>query len=294
MKYLVFIFTLIISLFVSNPASAVQADYPWDLARVVEVFDGDTISVRLIKDGSKQTVRLLGIEAFEVKNRSNLATACGALVAKRELQKILKRGDWVQLRSANSSAVSKGRMHRTVIKADSQGNYSINVQHEMLSRGMVLWKSNKSEWTHNRSNHQMLTQAIDARRGIWSGKLCKRSAQPNTSLALAVNYDAPGDDHQNVNGEYVIIENGGNKLVNLAGWTLRDTSHRSFRFPEKSFIEPGQKIMVRAGKGVNSKQEYFLGSPTPMFDNYQPYKFIGDGAFLLDEFGNIRHWFIYP
>jgi micrococcal nuclease len=294
MKFYVVSLSLLMSLLVVSPASAVQQDYPWDLARVIEVFDGDTISVRLLQDSSKQTVRLLGIEAFEVKNRSNGATACGALAAKKELKKILKKGDWVQLRSANSSATSKGRMHRTVIKADAQGNYTINVQHEMLRRGMALWKSNKSEWTNNRSNYEMMTQAVGAGRGIWSGKLCKKSAQPNTALALAVNYDAPGNDHQNVNGEYVIIENGGGKAVNLTGWTLRDTSHRSFRFPEKSIINPGQRIIVRAGKGANSKSEYFFGSPTPMFDNYHAYRFIGDGAFLLDEFGNMRHWFIYP
>lgn len=277
-----------------NTANATQLDHAWDLARVVAVLDGDTIRVRLLKDGSRQTVRFIGIEAFEVKNRNNGATACGAIQAKKELQKILKKGDWVQLRSTYSSSASKGRMHRTVIKADKQGNYTINVQHQMLARGMALWKSNKQEWTNNRSNYEMMDQAVAANRGIWSGKLCKRSSQPNTALALAVNYDAPGDDHQNVNGEYVIIENGGNKPVNLQGWTLRDTSHRSFRFPENSIINPGQRIMVRAGKGTHSQNEYFLGSPTAMFDNYNAYRFIGDGAFLLDEYGNMRHWFIYP
>lgn len=295
MKIGVLVVSLILSVFITSPSNAVPADQPWDLARVIKVFDGDTISVRLLKDGSRRTIRLIGIEAFEIKNHSNKATACGAVQAKKELEKILKKGDWIQLRSIQSGATGKnGRMHRTVIKADRKGNYTINVQHEMLSRGMVLWKPHKVEITHNRSNYEMMQQAVSAKRGIWSGKLCKKSSQPSTALALAVNYDAPGNDHQNVNGEYVIIENGGNKTVNLQGWTLRDTSHRSFRFPGNSMIEPGQRIMVRAGKGTNSRFEYFLGSPTPMFDNYHAYKFIGDGAFLLDEFGNMRHWFIYP
>jgi hypothetical protein len=81
--------------------------------------------------------------------------------------------------------------------------------------------------------------------------------------------------------------------VNLEGWTLRDTSQRSFQFPSNSIIDPGQKIMVRAGFGENSKSEYFMNSPTPMFENIDKFNGVGDAAYLLDEFGNLRFWSIY-
>jgi hypothetical protein len=139
----------------------------------------------------------------------------------------------------------------------------------------------------------MMQDAIDKRLNIWSGTLCKKSKTQNILLGLAINHDAPGNDDFNVNGEYVIIENGSNKSVNLEGWTLRDTSQRSFKFPSNSIIDVGQKIMVRAGVGENSKSEYFMNSPTPMFENIDKYNGVGDGAYLLDEFGNLRFWSIY-
>ena len=123
--------------------------------------------------------------------------------------------------------------------------------------------------------------------------LCKRSKTNNANLGLAINYDAPGDDNFNVNGEYVLIENGGSNTINLENWTLRDTSQRSFKFPTNSFIESGQRIMVKAGKGENTKFEYFMNSPTPMFENIDKFNGVGDGAYLLDEYGNMRFWQIY-
>jgi hypothetical protein len=39
-KFYVTLLSLLMSLFVISPASEVQQNQPWDLARVVEVFDG--------------------------------------------------------------------------------------------------------------------------------------------------------------------------------------------------------------------------------------------------------------
>jgi hypothetical protein len=138
-----------------------------------------------------------------------------------------------------------------------------------------------------------MQEAIDNRRNIWSGRLCKKSKTQNILLGLAINHDASGDDNFNVNGEYVLIENGSSSLVNLEGWTLRDTSQRSFKFPKNSLIQPGQRITVKAGFGDNTAAEFFMNSPTPMFENIDKFNGVGDGAYLLDEFGNLRFWTIY-
>ena len=143
------------------------------------------------------------------------------------------------------------------------------------------------------SSDLAMQEAIDKRLNIWSGTLCKKSKSQNILLGLAINSDAPGNDDFNVNGEYVLIENGSSISVNLAGWTLRDTSQRSFKFPANSIIEPGQRISVKAGFGENTNQEYFINSPTPMFENIDKFNGVGDGAYLLDEYGNLRFWSIY-
>jgi endonuclease YncB( thermonuclease family) len=276
-----------------SPSFAAEVEQPWDLARVVKVIDGDTIQVRLEINKKLRFIRLIGIQTFEVKGTSNLAAACGAKQATEALKKLLKKGTWVQLKSVKSNSVSQGRMYRSVLKADKNGEYTINIQTEMLKNGLALWLPDKIENTNNEINRLAMQEAIDKRKVIWKGTLCKRSKTNNANLGLAINYDAPGDDNFNVNGEYVLIENGGSNTINLENWTLRDTSQRSFKFPANSFIDPGQRIMVKAGKGENTKSEYFMNSPTPMFENIDKFNGVGDGAYLLDEYGNMRFWQIY-
>jgi len=286
-------FILLSILLIPTQSYAAEAEQSWDLARVVSIEDGDTIKVRLEINKRLRNIRLIGIQAFEEKTNKNLNTACGAKQATSEIRKILKKGDWVQLRSVKSSSLNRGRMYRSVYKADKNDEYTINVQAELLRRGFVLWLPDKIENSNNENYRLAMQEAIDKRLNIWSGALCKKSKTQNILLGLAINHDAPGNDDFNVNGEYVIIENGSNKSVNLEGWTLRDTSQRSFRFPSNTIIEVGQKIMVRAGVGENSKSEYFMNSPTPMFENIDKYNGVGDAAYLLDEYGNLRFWSIY-
>lgn len=293
MKIKVIVLAILFSLLPSPLVFAAGVEQPWDLARLVSVEDGDTIRVRLETDKSVRNIRLIGIQAFEEKTNKNLHSACGAKQATQELRKILKKGDWLQLRSVKSDSKNRGRLYRSVFKADKNGQYTINVQTELLRKGFVLWLPDKIENANNQINRLAMQEAIDNRRNIWSGRLCKKSKTQNILLGLAINHDASGDDNFNVNGEYVLIENGSSSLVNLEGWTLRDTSQRSFKFPKNSLIQPGQRITVKAGFGDNTAAEFFMNSPTPMFENIDKFNGVGDGAYLLDEFGNLRFWTIY-
>ena len=289
----VLVLTIIFTLLPVFAAQGAEIEQPWDLARVISVEDGDTIKVRFEKDKSIRNIRLTGIQAFEGKTDKNLAAACGAKQATKELKRLLKKGNWVQLRSVKSDSQNRGRLFRSVFKADKNGDYTINIQTELLRNGFVLWLPDKVENANNEINRLAMQEAIDKRKNIWSGKLCKKSKIQNILLGLAINHDAPGDDNFNVNGEYVLIENGSSIAVNLEGWTLRDTSQRSFKFPKNTIIQPGQRITVKAGVGDNTSTEFFMNSPTPMFENIDKFNGVGDGAYLLDEFGNLRFWNIY-
>lgn len=291
-KTLVLIVLFLFSL-LSQASNAAEIEQPWDLARVVSVEDGDTIKVRLEINKTLRNIRLTGIQAFEEKTTKNLHAACGAKQATKELKRLLKKGDWVQLRSVKSNSKNRGRLYRSVFKADKNGQYTINIQTELLRNGFALWLPDKIENANNEINRLAMQEAVDNRRNIWGGNLCKKSKTQNILLGLAINHDASGDDNFNVNGEYVLIENGSVAPVNLEDWTIRDTSQRSLKFPKNSIIQPGQRIMVRAGFGDNTNTEYFMNSPTPMFENIDKYNGVGDGAFLLDEYGNMRFWTIY-
>jgi endonuclease YncB( thermonuclease family) len=62
-------------------------------ARVVEVTDGDSIKVRLVKSGAPRNVRLIGIDTPEVHGQ----VECGGPEASRSLKRMLPAGTVVRL-----------------------------------------------------------------------------------------------------------------------------------------------------------------------------------------------------
>ena len=68
----------------------------------------------------------------------------------------------------------------------------------------------------------------------------------------AINFDAPGNDHNNLNGEWVRISNSGAISESLAGWTLSDEGVKhQYTFPSFS-LDPGASVTVFTGCGSNS------------------------------------------
>ena len=69
----------------------------------------------------------------------------------------------------------------------------------------------------------------------------------------ATQFNAPGDDRQNLNGEWVRLTNGGEDIVLISGWTLSDTTNKTlYTFPA-IFLEPGETITVFSGSGTLNK-----------------------------------------
>lgn len=97
----------------------------------------------------------------------------------------------------------------------------------------------------------------------------------------AVQFDAPGDDRQNLNGEWVRLTNTGADVVLLAGWTLSDASTRDlYTFPA-FLLMPGGQVTVHAGSGTMNNTALFMGKTAPVFAN------TGDEAVLRDGSGTI-------
>lgn len=97
----------------------------------------------------------------------------------------------------------------------------------------------------------------------------------------AVQFDAPGDDRQNLNGEWVQLTNTGADVVLLAGWTLSDADTRDlYTFPA-FLLMPGGQVTVHAGSGMMNDTALFMGMTGPVFAN------TGDEAVLRDGSGTI-------
>lgn len=108
-------------------------------------------------------------------------------------------------------------------------------------------------------------------------------AQPNATYSVAITatqFDAPGDDRKNLNGEWVEIANSGNSPVDMANWILDSSGERVYTFPEFS-LASGASAKVFTGKGVDSASELYIGMRSPVWNNK------GDTATLKDATGHI-------
>ena len=85
-------------------------------------------------------------------------------------------------------------------------------------------------------------------------------------LHLLVNYDAPGDDMTNPNGEYVDITSSATRTVDLSHTVL--SIHGNVReFGSGTFIAPGERLRTYVGTGGNSRLTHHWGKPSALFPN---------------------------
>lgn len=113
--------------------------------------------------------------------------------------------------------------------------------------------------------------------------------QPVTSLpgsmgdthrvSVTVFPDAPGNDHANPNGEYVILQNDSAQTLQIGGWTLCDAARHCFRFPVGTMIPGGQGVVLFTGSGSSDGISFFMNSGAAVWNND------GDTASLFDGQG---------
>jgi competence protein ComEC len=97
----------------------------------------------------------------------------------------------------------------------------------------------------------------------------------------ATQFDAPGDDRQNLNGEWIRLTNRGDDWVLLAGWTLSDsTGSHPYVFPAY-ILTPNSSVTVYSGRGTINDTALFMERDEPLWGN------TGDLAILKDGSGHI-------
>ena len=105
------------------------------------------------------------------------------------------------------------------------------------------------------------------------------AASSHTALRMTVRADAPGNDHRNPNGEYVVVENTDAAATAIGGWRLCDLANHCFRFPPGAVIAGGGRIVVHSGVGRSDGERYYMGRRQAVWNNN------GDTATLYDARG---------
>jgi len=124
--------------------------------------------------------------------------------------------------------------------------------------------------------------------GIWAG-LCKGGAKISDDASSCVKMssiyaDAPGNDNQNKNGEWIEITSSCSESVSLNGWLLKDNSASNrYRFKDFS-LGRGQSVIIYSGCGQNSEDKLYWQCPE---DKYAIWNNAGDHAFLYNGKGEL-------
>ena len=101
----------------------------------------------------------------------------------------------------------------------------------------------------------------------------------HAQLRIMVQADAPGNDHQNPNGEYVILENSSSEAIAIGGWRLCDLANHCFRFPAGATIAGGGRVLIHTGTGQPDGERFYMGRRQAVWNND------GDTATLYDSEG---------
>jgi competence protein ComEC len=88
------------------------------------------------------------------------------------------------------------------------------------------------------------------------------------ALELAdVHADADGDDRENLNDEYIILENTGSDTLDLSGWTITDAADHTYTIPDGTTLAPGDTVTIHSGSGSDTASDLYWGSGTPIWNN---------------------------
>lgn len=240
---------------------------------VTRVSDGD--SVRAESAEGDLEIRLLGINAPE-------RDECFGGEAQAELGRLVDGAD-VSIVPWPPEIDDFGRELGFLV-ADG-----VFVNLSLVETGHVVARA-QSDHGYDREFEAAEQQASAAGVGLWARDACGTPTDADLVI-VEVFENAPGDDRQNPNGEYVVIENVGDSTVNLADWSIRDESTRHRHTFRSIEIGPGEQLLLRTGCGdddLNSDPiEAFWCDPEPPVWNNG-----GDTAFLLDPNGAIADNFV--
>jgi endonuclease YncB( thermonuclease family) len=280
-----------------TPASAASAK-TWP-ARFVSINDGDTIDARV--GGHVYTIRTSGIQAMEQHHYSadpkKRTGECNAVEATARLEQLIHESHGQLRLSAQDPSSHAGHRLRRNIAVRIRGRW-LDTGLIEIREGHALWMSGKEEDKWNRAYNLAEQRARIDGKGLWDPTHCGVGPYQDVPLRLWVNWDPPGIDNLDVNGEFIKIQNQGTRTVDLSHWWVRDSMLERYTFPSGAQLPPGATVTVRTGHGTNTAGTFYWGRDSPVFENALGPNSPeganrGDGGYLFDPQGDLRGWDIY-
>jgi micrococcal nuclease len=230
--------------------------------KVERVIDGDTI---VLVGG--RTVRYIGINTPE-KGEPYYEEA-------KEANRRLVEGKDVKLELDEQEKDLYGRTLAYVYVGDTFVN--VQLVREGCARAYPYPPNVKYDDIFSNAEKEARQKRI----GIWSSR-----PQGHGIEITEINFDPPGNDRDNLNGEWVIITNNTNAPIDMTGYTLSDDSDHVYNF-EDFALPAGATVTVFVGSGADTPTSLYWGSKTPIWNND------GDTAYLKDADGSLVDEYLY-
>jgi endonuclease YncB( thermonuclease family) len=241
---------------------------------VVSITDGDTIDVE-VAGGATMTVRLIGTNSPE-------SGECHGAESTLVLGALIPSGSEIGMTRDVSDLDDFDRLLRYLWVG------SMSVNEETVRRGGAISRHYPPDTAMSDRLDAAQEAARHAQIGLWSPTACGPKAEATLRIAH-IEFDAPGDDNNNLNEEWISIRNDGGSAVDLTGWGVKDESatHR-YEFPSSFTLGPGEIATLLTGCGVDFGTKLFwCNTGSAVWNNS------GDTAFLLDPNGNAHDTMSY-
>lgn len=253
---------------------------------VVDVIDGDTMDIEY-ENETDDRVRLLGVDTPEVHTSvstdefegvpdSEAGRQCldgygdeASAFAEQELA-----GDTVQLQF-DSLSDRRGSYDRLLVYIIDDGE---NFNHLLLEEGMG--RVYDSTFTESERFYDTEAQARDNQTGVWScqnaddGSSDESDSGSGGSQAsdsaleiVEIHEDASGNDHENLNDEYVTFRNEGDEALELSGWTVEDEADHQYTVPSGFTLQAGEEVTLHTGDGTDTDTDLYWGSGRAVWNN---------------------------
>lgn len=255
---------------------------------IVRVIDGDTIEFEY-DNGTRDTARLVGIDTPEIHVANEPEDFEG--VPDTEAGKDCLR-DWGHKASEFVRTQALGETVRLELdeREGPRDRYDRllayvyvdgdNLNRKLLEQGYATVYD--TDFTKRDSFDEALASAQSAGLGVWECRDPEAVMRSDGPLAVVeVQADAPGDDRENLNGEFVVFENTEEEPLNLTGWTVTDEAGKEYEFPDGFTLDPGEQVTLHTGSGADGGGDLYWGAGSPIWNNG------GDTVVVTDADGDV-------
>lgn len=261
---------------------------------ITRVIDGDTVEARF-PNGETDTLRLLGVDTPETTL---------SRVSPEEFEGIPETTagkdhlyEWGEKASTYATETLEGETVRIEVdpEADRRGSFGRllvyiyvdgeNFNERLLTEGYArMYDSSFSK------RSAFATAERTAREngvGLWNfvESTPTPTATPESGdgklTVRNVHEDAAGNDHENLNDEYIEFENVGDQALDLTGWSVEDEAEHTYYFPDGFALESDAVVSLRTGSGSDTDTDLYWGSDRAIWNND------GDTIIVKDENGTV-------